>query len=385
MPNLDSMALDLPSASHPNRAPFRGVLTLLDAPSDRPPAGARGHRVVLTRAAAEAALPSLLGMGLGYRPSLDGHDARRKVGVITSAEIVSVASGVPVETQLAASPGFRSGRVEQGFSPAERLGKRTGALAPEACAIAISGYLFARDFPEVVRELRAGAGTLGLSYEIADARVADLRAAVWVLTEVTFTGAAILRRSKAAYENTSIELITAASSSRNLRGAAALGRGFADHEDAPPFPGENMNQQTFQQLIATTERLAAAAEALSAAAGRLEQHQDELGERQQSLNAQVERIVATVEEGEAVSRRVLEQRIADLEHANAELQTQAGRLAASAARKTLPPLVSSLLAKHGVEADAAIDPATLDKTLASLSLEQRIAVKSQMARAGIIE
>src|SRR3954462_7723957 len=74
---------------HPNRMPFRGVLTILDAPSDRPPAGARGHRVVLTRAAAEAALPSLIGMAVDFTAGFDGHDARRKVGVITSAEIVA--------------------------------------------------------------------------------------------------------------------------------------------------------------------------------------------------------------------------------------------------------------------------------------------------------
>src|SRR5437588_5502714 len=74
---------------HPNRMPFRGVLTILDASSDRPPAGARGHRVVLTRAAAEAALPSLIGMAVDFTAGFDGHDARRKVGIITSAEIVS--------------------------------------------------------------------------------------------------------------------------------------------------------------------------------------------------------------------------------------------------------------------------------------------------------
>ncbi len=45
-----------------------------------------------------------------------------------------------------------------------------------------------------------------MSYEIADARVADLRAKVWTLTHVTFTGAAILRRDKAAYEETWIEM-----------------------------------------------------------------------------------------------------------------------------------------------------------------------------------
>ena len=99
--DLQSMAIEMPPVMrHPNRAEFRGVLTLIDAPSDKAPAGARGHRVLLTRTAAEAALPSLLGMGLDYTPSLDAHDARRKVGIITGAEIVdggrwSVAKATP--------------------------------------------------------------------------------------------------------------------------------------------------------------------------------------------------------------------------------------------------------------------------------------------------
>src|SRR6266513_2860292 len=88
--SLSAMSIALPKlARHPNRLPFRGVLTVLDVPSDRAPAGARGHRVLLTRAAAEAALPSLLGMALDYTPALDGHDARRKVGIITSADIAA--------------------------------------------------------------------------------------------------------------------------------------------------------------------------------------------------------------------------------------------------------------------------------------------------------
>jgi hypothetical protein len=166
--DLESMAIEIPEvAGHPNREPFHGVLTLIDTPSDKPPAGARGHRVILTRASAEAALPSLLGMALDYSPSLDRHDARRKIGVITRAEIV----GHNLE---------------------------------------LAGYLFAKDFPEIVSEIarakRPGNGALGMSYEIADARVADLRATTWTLTSVTFTGAAILRRDKAAYHNTWITL-----------------------------------------------------------------------------------------------------------------------------------------------------------------------------------
>ena len=176
--NLDlaSMAIPMPAVfGHPNREAFRGVLTLVDTPSDKPPAGSRGHRVILTRAAAERALPSLLGMALDYSPSFDRHDARRKVGVITRAEIV--------------------GRE-----------------------LELNGYLYAKDFPEIVRQIGSGiihasASThkrprnpLGMSYEIADASVADVRAKIWTLTQVTFTGAAILRRDKAAYRNTWIEL-----------------------------------------------------------------------------------------------------------------------------------------------------------------------------------
>jgi hypothetical protein len=47
---------------------------------------------------------------------------------------------------------------------------------------------------------------LGMSYEIANAQVADVRAAIWTLVAVTFTGAAILRREKSAYRNTWIRL-----------------------------------------------------------------------------------------------------------------------------------------------------------------------------------
>jgi hypothetical protein len=45
-----------------------------------------------------------------------------------------------------------------------------------------------------------------MSYEIAEAQIEDLKASVWVLNKLTFTGAAILRREKAAYRGTWIEL-----------------------------------------------------------------------------------------------------------------------------------------------------------------------------------
>jgi len=52
----------------------------------------------------------------------------------------------------------------------------------------------------------AGPAGLGLSYEVTGVEIADTRARVWTLAKVTFTGAAILRRDKAAYRDTWIEL-----------------------------------------------------------------------------------------------------------------------------------------------------------------------------------
>jgi len=49
-------------------------------------------------------------------------------------------------------------------------------------------------------------GELGMSFEVTDVFVADSRARVWTLMKVTFTGAAILRKDKAAYRETWIEM-----------------------------------------------------------------------------------------------------------------------------------------------------------------------------------
>jgi hypothetical protein len=108
-------------------------------------------------------------MGVDYAPELDRHDAQRKVGIITSAEL------------------------QAGAGQTHRLD--------------VSGYLFERDFPEVVNEMTRRKGELGMSYEIADVRVVDTEAPVWVATDFKFTGAAVLLRDKAAYQGTSVELV----------------------------------------------------------------------------------------------------------------------------------------------------------------------------------
>lgn len=80
------------------------------------------------REAARAALPSLLGMAVDYAPKWDGHNARAKCGIITEANVIG--------NQLR-----------------------------------VRGYLFGRDFPEVVQQLRQNeSGHMGMSYELADAQ-----------------------------------------------------------------------------------------------------------------------------------------------------------------------------------------------------------------------
>jgi hypothetical protein len=226
--SLESMAIEMPRvAGHPNRAGFRGVLTVVDVVSDRAPAGARGHRVMLTRKAAEEAIPSLLGMALDYSPRLDAHDTRRKIGVITRAEIVGrelfvggylYARDFPEVVEaishqpsaVRAVAGRQSLVVGKGSHPyvAKDATKEWGTRPSQWGTWRVSETSDAGDGPFDCRsgQVRATQAGLGMSYEIADARVEDLHASVWVLNKVTFTGAAVLKRDKAAYQGTWIEL-----------------------------------------------------------------------------------------------------------------------------------------------------------------------------------
>lgn len=141
-----------------------------------------------------------------------------------------------------------------------------------------------------------------------------------------------------------------------------------------------MNEEMTEQLAATAERLSSAAESLSRVLEKLDAQQE-------ALNAKVDRIVAAVEEracesnDEMPETQRLQIQVTELEKANAELKAQATRLS----RKTLPPAVTALLGKNSLEDGGKLDSAVLDKTLQILSVEQRIAVKAEMARAGMIE
>jgi hypothetical protein len=123
-------------------------------------------------------------------------------------------------------------------------------------------------------------------------------------------------------------------------------------------------------LSGTVERLVAAAAALEQAAERL-------------LSRRGEVVISAEEE--------LEKRLGLAEVAIAALRATGvfapdgvtHSATSRLGRKTLPLSMVNLLAKQGVTVDS-VEAGALDAALTSLSIEQRIAVKAQLMRAGLL-
>jgi regulator of replication initiation timing len=148
-------------AGHPNAAPFSGTLLLLDEPSDQPPHGAEGHRILVPKNVAEDRLKTLPGMAINYQSDLEGHNPSKKVGVITQASV----SGNKVK---------------------------------------VKGIIWKKDFPDALRTFKSNSGALGMSMELGDVYVQDKDDPVWRLEDFHFTGATVLLKDHAAYESTDL-------------------------------------------------------------------------------------------------------------------------------------------------------------------------------------
>jgi len=185
--------------AHPNRAEFRGVLTTVDVASDKSPRG-RGASGAADAACGRGGDSFTDGDGLDYSPALDRHDARRKIGVITRAEIVG--RTIEVRGRIFVCEDFPEIVAEIGRTAPSPFGSGQGKNSHQPSAVR-------NNIPTLSPSARKGGAAfdgLGMSYEITDALVEDITASVWVLNRVTFTGAAVLRRDKAAYGSTWIEL-----------------------------------------------------------------------------------------------------------------------------------------------------------------------------------
>jgi hypothetical protein len=189
---------------HPNKLPFTGTLLLLDEPSQQPPHGAEGHTILVPREAAEKALPSVVGMGINYKPNLEEHDPKKKIGVISKAWI-------------------------------------------DGNAVKVKGIIWPKDFPEAVARLHANRGDLGMSMELGNVYVEDQDADVWTLEKFHFTGATVLKKESAAYQHTSL----AASAVRKATlAAAAAAMGALKGGKGPMANGKHKAKDQNQVLAA---------------------------------------------------------------------------------------------------------------------------------------
>jgi exonuclease VII small subunit len=152
-----------------------------------------------------------------------------------------------------------------------------------------------------------------------------------------------------------------------------------------------MESQTGDGMAALSESMERMEARLEAAASLFERTVTMLEERESSVTGEVRKIVAAVEtrqesqensrEAELQSKlEAAEQQIAEL---RAQMQAQSERQE-KPQRKTVPASTEQFLAKQGITSLERVEAGALDTALNGLSLEQRIAVKAQLLRAGVV-
>jgi ABC-type Fe3+-citrate transport system substrate-binding protein len=137
-------------------------------------------------------------------------------------------------------------------------------------------------------------------------------------------------------------------------------------------------------MVALTESMERMEVRLEAAAGLMERAAARIEQQESERTGEVRKMVAAVETGrEAELQKKLEaaeQQIAEM-RAQMETKTEAQT---NSARRTVPATTAQFLAKQGLNTLESVEAGALDAALNGLSLEQRIAVKAQLLRAGVV-
>lgn len=380
--DLSAMAIALPDEEHPNRLPFTGVLTKVDEPSDNPPGGSNGKRVIIPKAVAEQALDSLAAMGVDYQDDFSGHDPTKKIGVITAAEI----GGNDLK---------------------------------------IGGFFYVSDFPEEVAFIQKNKDKLGFSYE-AQVLIEDTNANPIKVTQCVFTGAAVLLKDKAAYTTTSISASAEEGQQMTKEEMQAL---FAEAVAPIAKQLEDVTKEVtaIKESAATLQAgsvhhlVAPHVSDIRACADKLEAAG--FGSVPKTGHVAVLRSMADKMESDSHNGKLPTQysdsyyasaeqgqiavnpKVAELEKTVAELSTKldasaadAAALKASAAhnsaapeRKTMPPAVMDLLRKGGITLEAGAEQLTAEQVDAVLKasgkndISSRMATKTQLRAAGLMQ
>jgi len=381
---LDCMAVELPQVDdHPNRMPFKGVLTKIGEASNGSPHGAGGKLVTLSRKAADAALASLIGMAVDFTPDFDGHDPTRKIAVILGATV-------------------------------------------ENDDLCIEGIIYAADFPTEAQFIKDNKDKLGFSFEAQQIYVESLETDPMVITSCVFTGAAVLFKDKAAFMTTSLAASRAAGDLKmtNEELEAILAKALA------PITAELTTLKASQAELGTkieagkelhakiapfAEKLRACASGMSAAGVGVHSTRGHVailnrmadGMEAEAMTGSMPHIFRDHDYYGGTNYAATEQRTdpANAEPSAAEkalteqvkaLGTQladlkAAKVDASPApeRKTISPQITTLLAKAGYKPDdnGKVSVAALDASLSAstLSPRERMEIKANLNRAGLLE
>lgn len=330
---------------NPNRMPFKGVLTYFDAPSDKPPGGSGGRKVLIPSSVGIPALESLKGMGVNLASEMDDHQVTHKIGVITDAYV--------------------------------------GQLTAKGLEVIVEGHIFARDFPREAAAIKMNQAQLGFSYETANTLLASQEIdgeEVAVAQSLVFTGAAILFKKAAAYQSTSI----AASAKQK--------------EDNIEVTAEELKALLAEQLgglQASIDAVSAKVAELEAAAKKPEQ--DDPADEEQTEQADDPKkgtkkaapekaangggeVKASADIAELVKAAVAEALAAQKP---AEVQAAAEKPEVPA-RKSIP--AGSLMAKYGVDESETNLVAAIDKVAsAGLTTTESLAMKLEALKTGAIQ
>lgn len=368
--SLSAMALDIPDCEgHPNRYPFSGIMTKVDQPSDLAPHGSFGKKIYLPSAVAEAALPSLAGMAIDYKSDLSGHDKKSKIGVITAASI-------------------------------------------DGSDVRISGFFYSNDFPDEVETIVNQQDKLGFSFEAERVLVSDVGQDPIKIQSLVFTGAAVMEKKKAAYQSTSL----AAAAEEKAMEKEQYDALMASIEGLGTRLGTVEKKiETGISAASVADKVSTHADALKNCAAGMEAagvgahptrgHVHVLRHMADNLMAEAHQGKIAAEyhapsmyaSGEAPKvDEALKTEIAGLKDGLASITTSLKDLQAAAqkqgapVRVTLPPRITSLMAKGAVSMPTGSEKLTiaaLDTVLKGTSLnpQERMELKIGLGRAGILE
>ncbi|MFF2015001.1 3-oxoacyl-ACP reductase [Paenibacillus sp. NPDC058177] len=277
------------TGGHPNKVPFKCALFAVDQPSDGSPHGAGGKKIRISSSVCDQYLQTFVGMALNidYAAGMADHDPRFKVAVIDKA--------------------YRS---LDGYAW-------------------IDGYIYGKDFPDVVATIRYYNGLaaeynwseyqFGASLEM-EASVQDATDIDNVLDVIEFcgTGAAILFAEAAAYKTTSF-------AARNNKPNEGVVNDMTPEQIKAMEDGMKLLQESMASITASVQSVVTDVASLKAAKAPDGQK--------------------TPEEQTAADLRASQERMTQLETELKELKAKTEQSPAEPQRKTFS--AAQLLSKYG--------------------------------------